>query len=113
MPHLQGPAEGRGDDAVLCRYAVVVYDNNNNPAMVGSACDECARNGIIDSEGSRCPVCGDVANPEELIPYRLFRDKVGTIIQTQIIISTILYPRLTSSVTRQGIPRQCAPLPPS
>ena len=44
--------------------------------MAGSACDECARNGIIDSEGSRCPVCADVANPEELIPYRLFRDKV-------------------------------------
>jgi len=46
------------------------------PCCAGSACDECARNGIIDSEGSRCPVCGDVANPEELIPYRLFRDKV-------------------------------------
>ena len=24
----------------------------------------------------QCPVCADVANPEELIPYRLFRDKV-------------------------------------
>ena len=36
----------------------------------GSACDECARNGIIESEGSKCPVCGDTANPEELIPYR-------------------------------------------
>jgi len=46
------------------------------PCCAGSACDECARNGIIDSEGSRCPVCTDVANPEELIPYRLFRDKV-------------------------------------
>lgn len=46
------------------------------PCCAGSACDECARNGIIDSEGSRCPVCADVANPEELIPYRLFRDKV-------------------------------------
>ena len=44
--------------------------------MSGSACDECARNGIIESEGSKCPVCGEVANPEELIPYRLFRDKV-------------------------------------
>ena len=25
----------------------------------------------------QCPVCGEAANPEELIPYRLFRDKVG------------------------------------
>ena len=46
------------------------------PCCAGSACDECGRNGIIDSEGSRCPVCGEQANPEELIPYRLFRDKV-------------------------------------
>ena len=43
----------------------------------GSACDECARNGIIENEGGRCTVCGEVANPEELIPYRLFRDKVS------------------------------------
>ena len=42
----------------------------------GSACDECARNGIIENEGGKCTVCGEVANPEELIPYRLFRDKV-------------------------------------
>ena len=48
------------------------------PCCAGSACDDCARTGIIESEGSRCPVCGDTANPEELIPYRLFRDKVGT-----------------------------------
>merc|ERR1719342_208620 len=46
------------------------------PCCAGSACDECARNGIIESESSKCPVCGEVANPEELIPYRLFRDKV-------------------------------------
>merc|ERR1719186_1387317 len=46
------------------------------PCCAGSACDECARNGILDCEGSRWPVCDDVANPEELIPYRLFRDKV-------------------------------------
>ena len=25
---------------------------------------------------SQCPVCNETANPEELIPYRLFRDKV-------------------------------------
>ena len=41
------------------------------PCCAGSACDDCARTGIIESEGSRCPVCGDTANPEELIPYRL------------------------------------------
>ena len=45
--------------------------------FAGSACDECARNGIIENEGGRCTVCGEVANPEELIPYRLFRDKVS------------------------------------
>merc|ERR1719244_2125738 len=46
------------------------------PCCAGSACDDCARTGIVESEGSRCPVCSEVANPEELIPYRLFRDKV-------------------------------------
>ena len=43
---------------------------------LGSACDECARDAIISSEGSKCPLCGEQANPEELIPYRLFRDRV-------------------------------------
>ena len=47
------------------------------PCCAGSACDDCARNGIIESEGSKCPVCGDVANPEELIPYRMYREKVS------------------------------------
>ena len=73
------------------------------PCCAGSACDECGRNGILESEGNKvgskknflgvllvvkntrnfmtsklqCPVCGEAANPEELIPYRLFRDKVG------------------------------------
>ena len=46
------------------------------PCCAGSACDECARKGI-ENEGGKCTVCGEVANPEELIPYRLFRDKVG------------------------------------
>ena len=46
------------------------------PCCAGSACDECGRNGILESEGNKCPVCGEAANPEELIPYRLFRDKV-------------------------------------
>ena len=44
--------------------------------MIGSACDECARAGIVKSVGSRCPVCGEGASVEELIPYRLIRDKV-------------------------------------
>ena len=46
------------------------------PCCAGSACDDCARTGIVESEGSKCPVCGDVANPEELIPYRMYREKV-------------------------------------
>merc|ERR1719365_555101 len=46
------------------------------PCCAGSACDECGRNGILESEGNKCPVCNEAANPEELIPYRLFRDKV-------------------------------------
>ena len=77
MPDMQGPVKGCGDDALLCRWVPGILNHSIlNPTLPGSACDECARNGIIDSEGSRCPVCADVANPEELIPYRLFRDKV-------------------------------------
>ena len=48
------------------------------PCCAGSACDECARNEIIENEGGKCTVCGEVANPEELIPYRLFREKVSS-----------------------------------
>ena len=47
------------------------------PCCARSACDDCARTGIIESEGCKCPLCGDVANPEELIPYRMYRDKVS------------------------------------
>ena len=47
------------------------------PCCAGSACDDCARTGIVESEGCKCPMCGDMANPEELIPYRMYREKVG------------------------------------
>merc|ERR1719209_783513 len=46
------------------------------PCCAGSACDLCARKGIVKS-GSKCPVCEEeVATAEDLIPYRLIRDKV-------------------------------------
>jgi len=46
------------------------------PCCAGSACDLCARKGIVKS-GSKCPVCEEeVVTAEDLIPYRLIRDKV-------------------------------------
>ena len=33
---------------------------------------------MYDLKLLQCPVCNESANPEELIPYRLFRDKVIT-----------------------------------
>ena len=44
--------------------------------IAGSACEDCARTGITGREEKKCPMCEEVANPEDLIPYRLFRDKV-------------------------------------
>ena len=61
------------------------------PCCAGSACDDCARNGIIESEGSKCPVCGGVANPEELIPYRMYREKVSMINILNEGVSNIFY----------------------
>ena len=47
------------------------------PCCAGSACDSCARKGIVNSGVSKCPVCDEeVATAEDLIPYRLIRDKV-------------------------------------
>ena len=45
------------------------------PCCAGSACDSCARKGIQDG-GNKCPVCKELATSEDLIPYRLIRDKV-------------------------------------
>ena len=69
----------------------------------GSACDECARNGIIENEGGKCTVCGEVANPEELIPYRLFRDKVRQADHSGDKIALIIC-RSTGSVTKLATP---------
>jgi len=45
------------------------------PCCAGSACDSCARKGVQNG-GNKCPVCKEVATAEDLIPYRLIRDKV-------------------------------------
>merc|ERR1719206_1161363 len=45
------------------------------PCCAGSACDCCARKGL--SNVSKCPVCEEeVVTAEDLIPYRLLRDRV-------------------------------------
>ena len=65
-------------DELLCPICKeLLTDAVMMPCCAGSACDDCARTGIVESEGSKCPVCGDVANPEELIPYRMYREKVS------------------------------------
>ena len=68
-------------------------------SFTGSACDECARQGILDSEGSKCPVCSDVANPEELIPHRLFRDKVDRFCSQTGYIKATTIPHTMSPVS--------------
>jgi len=52
------------------------------PCCAGSACDVCARNSIGERDGNKCPICGEVAKTEDLIPYRLIRDKVEKFCQS-------------------------------
>ena len=61
----------------ICRE--LLRDAVMMPCCAVSACEDCARTGMIESGGEepRCPVCGAAAIPEELIPSRMCREKVG------------------------------------
>jgi hypothetical protein len=103
MPKAIVPAE------LLCPIcSELLKDAVMMPCCAGSACDECGRNAIVDSEGNKCPLCCEVANPEELIPFRHFRDKV----RCSIVLSDPRA-RWTSSVTPPGTwrPPSWRPLP--
>ena len=78
MPLVQGPTGGRRDDALLCWWVKSLDFGRDDvfANIAGSACEDCARTGITGREEKKCPMCEEVANPEDLIPYRLFRDKV-------------------------------------
>ena len=46
------------------------------PCCAASLCDKCAKKRIKEENG-KCHMCKDAVDSENLIPYRLLRDKVG------------------------------------
>ena len=47
------------------------------PCCVAAACDECARNSLIESD-HKCQLCGENVSPTDLIPNPLLRKKVAS-----------------------------------
>ena len=46
------------------------------PCCAAALCDQCAKKRILEENG-KCHICKDTVDPENLIPYRLLRDKVS------------------------------------
>eukprot|EP00088_Acartia_fossae_P044309 TRINITY_DN4699_c0_g1_i11.p1 TRINITY_DN4699_c0_g1~~TRINITY_DN4699_c0_g1_i11.p1 ORF type:complete len:400 (-),score=62.29 TRINITY_DN4699_c0_g1_i11:188-1387(-) len=65
-------------DELTCKVCKeILTDAVMMPCCGEVACDECARDGIINSDKANCPICQEAGvSPEDMIPYRLVREKV-------------------------------------
>jgi len=71
------------------------------PCCAGATCQACAKNNI-NIYGS-CPLCLAHSNTEDLIPYRMLRDKITKHLQSESP-PTVLLPRAGRSPSREAIP---------
>ena len=56
--------------------ASLIVDAVMMPCCAGVACDVCARSSILVRDAGKCPMCKEGTCTDELIPYRLLREKV-------------------------------------
>ena len=73
------------------------------PCCAAALCDQCAKKKIFELNG-KCHMCKDTVDPENLIPYRLLRDKVRAVLNSNTIWNETRWinssPSLATSVGR-------------